>query len=276
MHGRRLLAIVCLWAGCGTAEPVGSTEHALVPSDAVIAVEGTAVVADEVAVEAVAIEEGAVEEVVLDQHADGARLVGRVEPVPPDSDADRVIVLRVVAGDGTCAPGLEGARVTDARFVGDDVVTIGADRVLRLHAQGGQVAELDTEAYEPLSVAGSQVAYVRGEMPFFEVARADVRTGVVAAVTSGMAPAWSPALTPDGSAIVFVSGAEGAPRLYRVQGSGAPRALAPSARTPSSPIAPRFVTEPGHGEVLVFEDEQGRVWLDLAQGQVVRTAEVAR
>ena len=205
----------------------------------------------------------------LDQRADGARIVGRLEPVPPNADPDRVLVIQLLRDGASIAqelaPGLDGMRVVDARFVGDAVVTIGADHVLRVHA-GGRTAELDSHAYEPLSVAGTAVAYVRGELPFFEVARADVATGAVVAVTQGMAPAWSPALTPDGRAIVFVSGAEGSPRFYRIDGTGT-RALPPTARTPSSPIAPRF--EDG---LLVFHDEQGQAWVDLERGAIVRSS----
>jgi len=266
MNVRRMLAIVCCFcAGCGSADPAASGEHALEGSVAEAPVgPGPHSHGPDVR-----------DEVVLDQRADGARLFGQIEPVPPNSDADRVIALRVV-GPAASLPGLEGARVTDARFVGDDVVTIGADYVLRVHFAGGEVVALDSEVFAPLSVAGTQLAYARGDAPFFEISRADVRTGAVQSVSEGMAPAWSPALTPDGRAIVFVSAIEGSPRLYRAEGSGEPRALAPTARTPSSPIAPRFVTEPGEGELLVFEDEAGRVWLEPEQGRVVRTAEVAR
>jgi hypothetical protein len=202
---------------------------------------------------------------VLDQRADGARIVGRLEPFPPNADPERVLVISGQGIAPAIAAQLAGARVVDARFTGDAVVSIGPDHVLRLHTQAG-VTELDTHAYGPMSVAGTQVAYARGEMPFFELARADVATGAVATITTNMAPAWSPAFTPDG-AIVFVSGAGGSPRLYRVEGSGAPEALPQTARTPASPIAPRF--EDG---LLVFEDEQGTAWLDLEQGRVVRTS----
>lgn len=206
---------------------------------------------------------------VLDQGAGGARIVGRLEPFPPNADPERVLVIRA---EGTpLAAQLDGARVVDARFVGDAVVTIGPDHVMRVHTQAG-ATELDTQAYEPMSVAGSRIAYVRGEPPFLELARADVATGTAVTLTSGMAPAWSPALTPDGEAIVFVSGAAGSPRLYRIEGAGQPEALPQTARTPASPIAPRF--EDG---LLVFEDEQGTAWLDVDRGRIVRTtAQVAR
>jgi len=208
---------------------------------------------------------------VLDRRADGARIAGHLAPFPPNADPERVLVIRASGLSPAIAAQLDGTRVVDARFVGDAVATIGPDHVLRLHTQAG-ASELDREAYGPMSVAGTRIVYVRGEMPFFEVARADITTGTATALTTNMAPAWSPALTPDGETIVFVSGAGGSPRLYRIEGSGAPEALPETARTPSSPIAPRF--EDG---LLVFEDEQGTAWLDLEQGRIVRTsATVAR
>ena len=69
-----------------------------------------------------------------------------------------------------------------------------------------------------------------------------------------------------GETIVFVSGVEGTPRLYRMARDGAPRALAQIDRTPGSPIGPRF--EDG---LYVFDDELGTVWVDLDAGRVVRT-----
>lgn len=206
---------------------------------------------------------------VLDRGPKGARILGRLEPYPPNADPERVLVIRVEGSP--LAAELDGARVTDARFVGDAIVTITPDHLLRLHTKSGSTV-LDTEAYGPISVAGSRIAYVRGEMPFFELASADVETGVATVLTHEMAPVWSPALTPDGDSIVFVSGVEGKPRLYRMTKDGAPEALPETARTPTSPVAPYF--EDG---LLVFEDEQGTAWLDLEKGQIVRTSlEVAR
>lgn len=202
---------------------------------------------------------------VLDRRADGARIAGHLEPFPPNADPERVLVIRTSGLSPAIAAQLDGARLVDARFVGDAVATIAPDHVLRLHTQEG-VRELDREAYGPMSVAGTRIAYARGEMPFFELARADVATGEVIALTTNMAPAWSPALTPDGETVVFVSGAAGSPRLYRIEGSRAPEALPETERTPASPVAPRF--EQG---LLVFEDDQGTAWLDLEQGRIVRT-----
>jgi len=197
-------------------------------------------------------------EVILDARDDGAVLAGRLEVAPPSSDADRVIVLR----EGSIDPALDGARVIDARFVEDGIAVLGADRVLRFHSRGG-VIELDEEVYGPLSVAADKVAYVRGGPPDLELMRASVRTGAVEALTEAMAPVWSPALSSDGREVIFVSGVEGTPRLFRIDAAGALHPLPPTERTPSAPTAPRWT-----GATLVFEDEQGVVRLDLEEGVI--------
>ncbi|MDQ3034264.1 MAG: hypothetical protein M3Y87_17785 [Myxococcota bacterium] len=257
-----------LGVGCGTAEPARQSEALqTAPAPEVAPSEG-------------AIDEPRVDgQIVLDERADGARLIGRIEPVPANADPERAVVLRVL-GDGASIasdidPALDGARILDARFAGNGVVTIGTDHTLRAHAHGRAI-ELDTNAYGPLSVAGATVAYVRGHAPMLELARADVSSGTTVALTQDMSPVWSPALTPDGRSIVFVSAAEGTPRFYRIDGDGAPRALPPTTRTPGSPIGPRFETDDVEGELLVFDDELGTAWVDLEQGRIVRTTEGAR
>lgn len=202
----------------------------------------------------------------LDRRPDGALLAGTPLPTRPNADPERVLVLQATGAE----PGLAGARVVDARFLGSGVVTLGVDHVLRLHRQG-EVTVLDTGAYEPLSVSGTLVAYVRGAPPSLEVALADGATGTRTQLTEQLAPCWSPTISPDGAAIVFISGASGSPRLYRVEPGGAPRLLAQVKRFPSAPVEPRF--EDG---LYVFDDELGTAWVDSHTGRVVRATERAR
>jgi hypothetical protein len=194
------------------------------------------------------------EEELLDRRADGAAIFGRMEPAVEDADPERVLVLRA------SVPGLDGLRVLDARFVDGGVVVIGADHVLRLLA-AGDVRTLDENVYGPLSVAGDRVAYTRGEMPVLELARADLSSGEVAALTTDMAPVWSPALSADGREVIFVSGASGSPRLCRLGANGVV-VLPEVERFPSSPRAPRW-----EGDELRFEDEEGALHvLDVRAG----------
>lgn len=201
---------------------------------------------------------------VLDRRGDGATLRGVPVPLPPETDADRVLVLQAELQGRAIDPTLDGARVLDARFVGARaVVTVGADHVLRVHEDGAAI-ELDRDVEAPLSVSGTVLAYGRGDMPFFELARADVATRTTSAWTSGMAPVWSPALSADGREAIFVSGASGAPRLHRIGANGVATALAEAAAFPSSLRAPRW-----EGGTLRFEDESGRAWsLEVATGRL--------
>ncbi|MBZ0120400.1 MAG: hypothetical protein K8H88_25640 [Sandaracinaceae bacterium] len=205
-------------------------------------------------------------EILLDG-LEGRALYGRVLPAVPDGDPDRVLVLRT-----SFASALDGTEVLDARFVQGQLVTLGVDHVLRLHAlqtglqagvQDSEAVELDGEVVAPLSVAGPYVAYARGIAPNLEIARADVSTGAIDAMTSGMQPAWSPALSSDGREVIFVSGASGEPRLYRSSGSQA--ILLPRSRFPTMPRAPRW-----EGRTLLFEDEAGLARIDLGTGQTLR------
>lgn len=185
-------------------------------------------------------------EVLLDRR-DGAALYGRLLEGPDHGDGDRVLTLRSERAGRPFLGELEGTPVLDARFGdGETIFVLGADRVLR-----DRTAAIDDRVIAPLSVVGSTVAYARGEMPDYEIARADARTGAVETITQGMAPAWSPALSPDGRELVFVSSVTGTPRLYRWQ-NGSARLLPPSDRFPTTPVAPRW-----ENGVLSFEDEAG-------------------
>lgn len=200
-------------------------------------------------------------EVVLDERADGARLLATVLPAEEGSDADRVLAARLeISGRLEYVPALD--RVIDARFVGAErVVLIDEHHTLVLLA-AGEAISIDEGAEAPLAVRGESIVYARGDMPFFELARLDAATHAVTAITQGYAPAYSPAIDADGS-VVFVSTREGRPRLHRVV-SGEVTVLAPTQRTPSSPRAPRL--EQG---LLTFEDERGTITIDVASGHEV-------
>lgn len=195
-----------------------------------------------------------VDGIVLDQRDDGALLLATIEPAPPGSDAERTLILR--SEPAGLVP--EGERALDARFARSAILVLGVDHVLRAIDAQGAITVVDDQAQPPLAVANDIVAYARGEMPFFEIARADLETGAARTITHGLAPAYSPAISEDASTIVFVSTASGAPRLHRIDAQGALTALAPTPRTPSSPIAPRL-----EGSVLRFHDEAGEVSIDL-------------
>ncbi len=191
------------------------------------------------------------DERVLDVRADGARLLGRAlnEPIP-NTGVELALSLRTERDGQPLDPALEGARVLMAAFAGDAIVILGVDHVLRAHV-GGRTLELDPSAQGPLSTTAHAVAYVRGEMPDYELAVAELTTGTARAWTTGMAPVWCPALSPDGREAVFVSGVSGVSRLYAITVGGAPRLLVDEGVFPGSTNAPRF-----DGTTLSFEDER--------------------
>ncbi len=198
-------------------------------------------------------------ELELDARADGSRLYGTLLPAPEGTDADRVIdaAWRDASGAITSI-----GRVLDARFVGADVVLVDPTHTLVVLHDGTRT-ELDRMAEAPLAVRAGAVVYARGDMPFFELARLELSSRAIAALTDGYAPAYSPAIDADGS-IVFVSSRDGSPRLHRVRVGGDIEALPSTRRTPSSPRAPRL--ENGR---LTFDDERGTTSVDVATGREV-------
>lgn len=209
------------------------------------------------------------DELLLDGR-DGASLFGRVAPVLPSSDAERILTLRSDRS-GPLGDALDGLTALDARFVGSGAAVLGTDRVLRFYGADGRAVALDRDAYGPLSVAGDVVAYVTGAPPDLELARADVHTGAVEQLTRGMAPVWSPALSPDGDEVVFVSGLAGSPRMFHLDATGAMELLTETGRVPSAPTAPRW-----RGSTLIFEDEGGIAFFDLDREVIAEALPNAR
>lgn len=244
----RLTALALVLAACATpaqsTEPL--TEQAPVPQDRQAPPD---------------LPERSGDRIVLDER--GERVIaGRLLPFPLDADPPRVIELDASVAD--VAPELVGARVLDARFAGDSIVLVTPDHALSVRDASGGTAQLDTEAHAPLSIAAGRVAYARGSIPELEIAVADLSTGSAQPWTTGMTPAWAPALSEDGRSVVFVSGSSGWPRLHRVDAAGQPRMLPRSERWPSSARAPRWT-----GDVLAFDDERGEAAIDLRTGEVV-------
>lgn len=187
---------------------------------------------------------------------DGRAIHVRVASAPPNADPDRVVLLRV---DGF--PELDGFEALDAAFVGDGVAVLGTDHRLRWYAQPSAAAvELDERVEPPLASAGEQLAYARGEMPFFAIVTLELSTRAPKARTEAGRSCWSPAVAGDGS-LAYVCTHEGRPTLF--VNDGVERAL-PTERFPASPLAPHF-----DGARLAFTDEAGAVVVDARTGALV-------
>ena len=254
MHTRRLWAVML---GCCAA--LGACEAPEVGAPA-------APVAQATRAQAL----GSAEQITLHPAAPRAQEVplgGQIEPVRANTDALRVIAL----DERAAALGLPaGTRVLDARRVPGGVVALGANRTLRLYTKGLSKT-LDTEALGPLSVEAERVAYVRGEAPDLELRVLDLREGTPRAVAEAPRPAWSPALSKDGQAVIFTASYEGQPHLFRAAWGGVAQPLPSGTRTPSSPVAPIW-----RGDTLTFDDEQGVVRWNLKEATIEAEAPGAR
>ena len=200
-------------------------------------------------------------EILQDLREDGSRLFARVQPVPPNSDAPRALVVRWLGAAGEPAKWeFAGQTVLDARLVpgtGGALVITKARKLFWLASPEARPSELDSQVNAPLSLSadGRFVAYARGEIPDLEIVRFGLEHRAVDAVTEGMAPAWSPALSEDGSRLIFVSGARGYPDFWEMSRAGqvariSDRQIDPLP-FPSGPSAPIWIAN-----ALTFEDAE--------------------
>ncbi|MDP3274428.1 MAG: hypothetical protein Q8Q09_04485 [Deltaproteobacteria bacterium] len=206
-------------------------------------------------------QESALQEFVLDVSALGDELRARALPVPEQSDADRTLAVRWRLRDGSVRAWAFADRpVLDARFIGRTqalLVLTTQHELLRLDTQNPDATPvtLDREVLGPLSLddAGRWVVYVRGEMPEYQVMRADIEgQSQPVALAPALVPAWSPMITPDGHEVIFVASAEGSPAMFRVRDSGAAHRwmLPPNVPLPTGPSAPVMV-----GDAMVYESD---------------------
>lgn len=197
--------------------------------------------------------------VLARRHEPDMVLIATPEPVREGIDPFRVLRLQ----DPPDFPGVEeGMRVLDAQWMDDErLLTLGADRVLRLHTEEGS-ASLDREVLGPLSVSANRVAYVYGEPPdlFLRVLEVSTRRAFDVA---HIAPAWSPALSADGEEVLFTASHQGRPHLFVRRRTGEVETIPTGLRTPSSATAPIW-----RGQDLFFEDERGVVHLDLETASI--------
>ena len=208
------------------------------------------------------------EDVLLDHVGSnpGEALIARTEPVKEGTDAYRTMVIaslpeRLERAGIRIAP---GERVLDAQFTEDGVVVLGADHVLRYHERGmSEARELARNALGPLSVARGKVAYVHGEPPDLVLAVADLGTGESTPIAPSLTTVWSPALSEDGDAVIFVASHEGRPHLFRADLEGKLESIPTGLRTPSAPVAPIW-----DGDALIFQDERGVVRFDLETASI--------
>lgn len=204
-----------------------------------------------------AVSHRAADELVLDLSARGEALVARVIPAPEESDADRTLTVRLLAPNGARRWRYADAPVLEARFIPRSeallVITTGHELV-RLDGPDAAPRVIDRRVSPPLSLdaLGRAAAYTRGEMPEFEVVRADLQTLTTRAMAPGLVPAWCPTLAGDGREVITVASPDGTPALYRLRDDAPPVRWELPANTalPTGPSAPVVF-----GDALVYESD---------------------
>lgn len=197
------------------------------------------------------------DEVVVDLSARGDSLVARSLPVPEDSDADRTLSVRLLTRDGARRWRFSDTAVIEARFVPRSealLVLTTAHELVRLDGPDGAPRVLDRGVFPPMSLdaLGRAVVYTRGEMPAFEVVRADLVDGSVRAMAPGLVPAWCPVVAGDGREVLVVASPDGTPGMYRLRPDAPPVRWelplnTPLPTGPSSPVV--------FGDALVYESD---------------------
>lgn len=230
----------------------------------------------------------ATEEVLLD--GDGALfLIGALEPAPPNADPPLRLKARIVGPDGSTSPFSHAGTVIDrARLAPGGVVLLltSTGELLRVDLKpGGGERVLDHGVVGAVgaSLDGRALVYTKGEPPELEVWRLAADGARPKQVSAGMAPAWSPGISPDGQVVYVVSGRGGSPAWWRLEDGAEPKQLTnvgvkftPDAPPPdlapfASGLGPTLVGD----DVIVFE-ARDTVHVMTTDGRVVKSIPYAR
>lgn len=187
--------------------------------------------------------------VILD--ADGDRLlVGHLDPVPPGTDTGLRLRVRLRVGGVETTWALADRDLVQAGFAGSGRIlatTLDGD-LLEVDPARGKPRLLDRGVVGAVGASpdGRHLVYCKGEPPELEVWRLDRPGGTPRPVTKAMAPAWSPAVSPDGRTVVFTSARSGVPALWIVEDDGPPRQLTNvgAAVAPAGTAAPSLAPFP--------------------------------
>ena len=236
--------------------------------------------------------------VVLDGRGEQL-LLGHPLPSLPNADPAPRLRLERWTGGGCAETPLGATPVSTARFLDSArlVVTTPDRRLLIVPLDGRPPRLVDRSV---TGVAGStpdgrSLVYSKGDAPDQEIWRLDPGTGP-RQLTRGMAPAWSPAMSPDGRVVVFASMRSRLPAVWRIGvGDGEPpvpgdargspplpvmlTALGVVSRPGEAPAVSPFPASPGAPLVLagrlIFEDRDGVHHMTLEGGDL-RTLPGAR
>lgn len=225
---------------------------------------------------------GAAQSLVLDADAEpGRTLVATPQPAPPGTDLPLRLQVELRRAGTRADSALDGEFWRFARLLpGDRFLGVTPSGELWLsglaNAPDAPAVFIDEGVTGAVATSpdGRHLVYCRGDGPDAEVFRAD--DGRVRAVTTGMAPVWSPAISPDGRSVVFVSAASGVPALYRVDADTPPRQLTNVGVRALPGVVPRLspypdaLTPPLLGPAHIVFESRGAVHVLDADGRPLR------
>jgi uncharacterized protein (TIGR03382 family) len=207
------------------------------------------------------------------------RLEGHLQPALPDSDAPAHFVPTLRQGDEVATWPLGDEPISNAVFVSPTsdgtspslAIRTPYGRLLLIDLTTGQSRVIDEGVGLLVSSAanGCCLAYMRGDMGMqtdLRIARLD--SGTVESIDLDD-NAWSPALSPDGRSVVFVSASDtGHARLMRYDlANGSMRLVASDVEVFPTGPQPPFWTDAG----LAFSSETG-VFLMSLDGKILERA----
>lgn len=205
-------------------------------------------------------------------------LAGLPDDAPPNADPVMRMDVRLFVG-GQRAPWPAAAQpAAHARLLPGGRALAVTPRGALLLVEGDVARPLDVDVVGPIGASpdGTLLVYCKGEAPDLDVWRLDLGAGATPArVATDLAPAWSPAIAPDGS-VVVASARSGFPALWRIEAGGTPVQLTNRDVTASVGVPPVLSPFPASltptlfdGERVVFEGEAGVVVADR-DGRVLR------
>ncbi|MFU8805936.1 MAG: FG-GAP-like repeat-containing protein, partial [Bradymonadaceae bacterium] len=198
---------------------------------------------------------------------------GTLQPLLPHSDAPGELIVELRHQDKVVAWPLGDEPISNAVFVPPASTRDGAPtlavrtsvgRLIHVDPSKNTAVQLDEEIGLMVSAAanGCCIAYMRGEMGLqTELAVATLDGGAVQRITLDE-NSWSPAISPDGTQVVYVSATPAGNAqivLREISGEGAVRVLVEDAQVFATGPQPPFWTDEG----IAFASEHGAYLLDL-------------
>lgn len=187
---------------------------------------------------------------VLEVAADGRRILGRAQPVPPRSSARQLFAAAFVDSHGHESSLPIDGLLQDARFAysPSQLVALLDDRdeLVVWNTETGSTRRIDGQVFPGFGFSHSAtlLVYAKGLGPELEAFRADLTDGTSQQLTSGGIPVWGFAFSPDDSRIVYVDAPDGFPCLTVMPARGGKRerftnrTLGPQDLRAGQPLAP--------------------------------------